>query len=229
MQVTAKDGGVEWPALQGPLKQRLLENFPFGDFLVETDAAAHTLLAHGLLELYQLLMVNAVPTDTAIASFASKARRWLDLLRAPGHGLPEDVDHDAGMYPHASVTPYGHALVQHLPEHLRRCQRLGLPLRAFSCSPVEKKHHIQGSFFFKATSRDGGTAGTNSSAATLHWENRQLARQAKEQSVVQHRMVNLRLRVRKPQPQPQPQPAAQVPKAKKQRAAGKKPTKFNVL
>ena len=219
---------MEWPALQGPLKQRLLENFPFADFLDKTDAAAHTRLAHGLLELYQLLMVNEVPTETSVTTFAAKARLWLDLLRAPGHGLPEDVDHYAGMYPHASVTPYGHALVQHLPEHLRRCQRLGLPLRAFSCSPVEKKHHIQGSFFFKANSRDGGTARTNSNATTLHWENRDLARKAKgEEKVVKHRMVNLRPRPRKPQPQTPARPRAPKGKRAARTAAGKR--KFNVL
>jgi len=141
-------------------------------------------------------MALDVPTDASIAVYERKARVWMELLRARGHGLPEDAAYDAGMYPLASVTPYGHALVQHVPDQLRRCQRLGLPLRAFSCAPVEKKHHIQGSFFFKATARDGGTAKSSSVAAVLHLENRQLRRAANPHKQGKSKQVRLQARPR---------------------------------
>ena len=65
-------------------------------------------------------------------------------------------------YQASDITPYMHVLVYHIPEMMRIHHHFGLA--AFSCSAVEKKNHQQVSYFFKKTTKDGGTGKGRKSA-----------------------------------------------------------------
>jgi len=60
------------------------------------------------------------------------------------------------LYPSASVTPYLHALVAHLPAHLRYCRSLGVPLKSFGTEAVEKKRKITCTPTFSFTTTKNG-------------------------------------------------------------------------
>ena len=67
-----------------------------------------------------------------------------------------------------------HVLVWHIWEFMEKHNKWGI--KSFSCSPVEKKNHMQVSFFFRKTIKDGGKL-VNSKAAIveiLEEENRSL-------------------------------------------------------
>jgi len=52
------------------------------------------------------------------------------------------------------VTPYIHVLVHHMYEFMTIHNNYGV--EAFTCSPVEKKNHMQISKYFRKTLKDGG-------------------------------------------------------------------------
>jgi len=75
------------------------------------------------------------------------------------------------MYP-GCVTPYIHALVYHVPEMLKRCREMGIPLRWMSAEPVEGKNHLHVHRFFASTHRDGGWPGESAETELLQIERR---------------------------------------------------------
>ena len=111
---------------------------------------------------------------TTGAFFRHKAKVWLDEFLAPSTGHPNNSNFIRGMYRIQDVTPYIHVLVNHVGEFLDIHYRFGLA--AFSCSPVEKKNHLQVCYFFRNTLKDGGHENSRKSAVLemLEHENRQL-------------------------------------------------------
>ena len=77
------------------------------------------------------------------------------------------------MYHTQDITPYIHVLVNHVAEFIDIHQEFGLA--AFSCSPVEKKNHMQICLYFQNTLKDGGNKNSRKSAILeiLEHENRQ--------------------------------------------------------
>jgi hypothetical protein len=100
---------------------------------------------------------------TDATQFSNDARAWLHQFLDSNY-----------FYQASDITPYMHVLVYHIPEMMRVHHHFGLA--AFSCSAVEKKNHQQVSYFFKKTTKDGGTGKGRKSAIVdiLEHENRVL-------------------------------------------------------
>ena len=81
---------------------------------------------------------------TDAVQFSNDARAWLHQFL--------DFNY---FYQVSDITPYIHVLVYYIPEMMHIHHHFGLA--AFLCSAVEKKNHQQVSYFFKKTTKDGGT------------------------------------------------------------------------
>jgi hypothetical protein len=81
--------------------------------------------------------------NKAIAAFRTAARDWVAALTKPSIGAMHQPGFQRGMYANARVTPYIHALVEHLHDQLEHAAKLGYPLAFFACDPCEKLHHLQ--------------------------------------------------------------------------------------
>eukprot|EP00160_Parvularia_atlantis_P009503 Unigene189_Nuclearia_a/m.679 Unigene189_Nuclearia_a/g.679 ORF Unigene189_Nuclearia_a/g.679 Unigene189_Nuclearia_a/m.679 type:complete len:135 (+) Unigene189_Nuclearia_a:3-407(+) len=104
----------------------------------------------------------------------NSARAFLRGIATSGSGMEDRDDVIAGAP--VPVTPYLHALVAHLPAHLRTCARLGVPLTNLSTEPVEKKNHQHASFYFTHTTHGGGSLRKSAVLTTMEKENRSLYR-----------------------------------------------------
>jgi hypothetical protein len=94
--------------------------------------------------------------------------------RKPG-GTKGQPGYQPAMYSvDTTVTPYLHALLCHVPAHLRTCRTLGVPLKCFSTEAVEKKNHQHTRFFFAHTTKNGGKQLQSAIEAILRKENRLL-------------------------------------------------------
>ncbi|UZO20850.1 uncharacterized protein OCT59_013261 [Rhizophagus irregularis] len=102
------------------------------------------------------------------------AKSWLDAFTAPSTGHPNRSNFVRGMYRVQDITPYIHVLCNHAAEFLEIHHEFGLA--AFSCSPVEKKNHMQVCLYFQNTLKDGGNKNSRKSAILemLEHENWQL-------------------------------------------------------
>jgi len=49
----------------------------------------------------------------------------------------------SGLYKKEDVTPYMHMFTMHVPYFMRQLKEIGLSLRLFSTSSIEKKNHDQ--------------------------------------------------------------------------------------
>jgi hypothetical protein len=93
---------------------------------------------------------------TDATQFSNDVRVWLHQFLDSNY-----------FYQASNITPYIHVLVYHIPEIMRIHHHFG--------SAVEKKNH-QVSYFFKKTTKDGGTGKERKSAIVdiLEHENRVL-------------------------------------------------------
>lgn len=103
------------------------------------------------------------------------ARSFLRVLTTPASGDEQEDDVISGSAP-IGVTPYLHAMLAHLGDHLRTCARLGTPLANFTTEPVEKKNHQHASFYFTHTTHGGGSRRKSAILTTMEKENRSLYR-----------------------------------------------------
>ena len=71
----------------------------------------------------------------------------------PAVGEPNTLGYIDGMYSTTDITPYIHVFVYHMPQFMFRHRAFGL--KAFSCSALEKKNHLQVKQFFNKTPKDG--------------------------------------------------------------------------
>ncbi|RGB28603.1 hypothetical protein C1646_767611 [Rhizophagus diaphanus] len=106
--------------------------------------------------------------------FRYKAKSWLDAFTAPSTGHPNRSNFVRGMYRVQDITPYIHVLCNYVAEFLEIHHEFGLA--AFSCSPVEKKNHMQVCLYFQNTLKDGRNKNSRKLAILemLEHENRQL-------------------------------------------------------
>jgi hypothetical protein len=115
-----------------------------------------------------------------------KGFEFLKTLKTPHSGNRKEESFCEGLYPDATITPYMHALVFHVPDQLCFTQSLGIPLCQFSSSGVEKKHHLQTSIFFRKTQKNGAVK-ISALHQILQTENRSLF---KKPELKQTKIVN---------------------------------------
>jgi len=72
---------------------------------------------------------------------------WLKEFLSPGVGHPRHSNYSKGLYTKSDITPYIHILIYHVHEFIDLHKQFGL--KAFSCSPVERKNGMQTSKFFQ--------------------------------------------------------------------------------
>ena len=111
------------------------------------------------------------PTTDPIV-FKSQAKLWLTKFLTPSMGDPRKKNYIKGLYTNNDVTPYIHVLVHHMYEFMVIHHDYGI--KAFTCSPVEKKKHIQISKYFRKTLKDGGREKKKAIIEILEHENRLL-------------------------------------------------------
>ena len=162
---------LQYTSLMGPDKQKILKEFNLtAVFQSTTRAIQIRALWDQFNELYSLMQNR----QTTGESFHYKAKAWLDAFLAPSIGHPNKSNFVRGMYRIQDITPYIHVLVNHVAEFIEIHQEFGLA--GFSCSPVEKKNHMQICRYFQNTLKNGGNKNSRKSAIIeiLEHENRQL-------------------------------------------------------
>jgi hypothetical protein len=162
---------LQYTSLMGPDKLKILKEFNLSSvFQSITRATQVRALWDQFNELYLLIQDK----QTTGEFFRYKAQAWLNAFLAPSIGQPNKNNFIRGMYRIQDVTPYIHVLVNHVAEFMEIHQEFGLA--AFSCSPVEKKNHIQICLYFQNTLKDGVNNNSRKSAILemLEHENRQL-------------------------------------------------------
>lgn len=187
-------GSIGWTSLRGNDKYTLLKDLKLDDILPTERGAATRALWTKFLHVYDKANVHRTLTEAEIVDVEVRARTThsirpatlclsclqtsaRDFVRsyiAPPTGTEGAPDYTPGMYPGATVTPYMHALSEHLGAHLRTCARFGIPLTNFSTEPVEFKNHQHIKFFFHHTTQGGGKMGKSPILFTMEKENRQL-------------------------------------------------------
>ncbi|CAB4429045.1 unnamed protein product [Rhizophagus irregularis] len=154
-------GSTNWQytSLMGQDKLIVLQHFNLAKLFPNSRAAQIRNLWNNFYSLHKA-MKNP---KTDAAQFSNDARAWLHQFLDSNY-----------FYQASDITPYMHVLVYHIPEMMRIHHHFGLA--AFSCSAVEKKNHQQVSYFFKKTTKDGGTGKGRKSAIVdiLEHENRVL-------------------------------------------------------
>ena len=139
--------------------------------LLPSRAAQIKAVWHGFLDLLAVVDGEILLSDEEIWKFKLAAKSWVNALTAPSTGDHASATFQRGMYP-GCVTPYIHALVYHIPEMLKRCREMGIPLRWMSAEPVEGKNHLHVHRFFASTHRDGGWPGESAETELLQIERR---------------------------------------------------------
>src|SRR5438034_5324165 len=132
-----------YTSLMGQDKLKVLRNFNLEIIFEPTRAKMIRKLWDDFNNLYSALKNEC--TDPI--EFQSAAKAWLNYFLMPSIGNPEDPNFVKGLYRPADITPYMHVLVWHVREFMEKHNKWGI--KSFSCSPVEKKNHMQISFFFR--------------------------------------------------------------------------------
>eukprot|EP00732_Lithocolla_globosa_P001709 Lithocolla_globosa_v1_NODE_915_length_3086_cov_10.832728.p1 type:complete len:893 gc:universal NODE_915_length_3086_cov_10.832728:2856-178(-) len=124
---------LEWTALMGPAKKKLLANLPtyFPSFLPEQSATKSQNLWKQFHRLNRVINSNN-PTQQEINSFDNLAKNWVRLFLAYGYRLTTTKD----------VTPYMHVVAYHVSEMLKRfktikfCSAEGVEANNFDCNRI---------------------------------------------------------------------------------------------
>jgi len=139
-----------YTSLMGGDKLKVLKNYNLESVLPENRAIIIRQLWDDFDDLYTALQDPM--TDPIV--FKSQAKLWLTKFLTPSMGDPRKKNYIKGLYTNNDVTPYIHVLVHHMYEFMVIHHDYGI--KAFTCSPVEKKNHIQISKYFRKTLKDGG-------------------------------------------------------------------------
>jgi len=156
----SKDGILSWTSLSGVSKKKMLEKLPVASFFPEDPSRGARVQAvwKGFLELYGIYsnIEYCYQNKTYSPSeFAEKAKAWIQELTAPSSGDPDMDSYQRGMYSDSAVTPYMHAVVQHIPQMMTRLLGFGFTLQLFSCHSLEKKNHSQTCDVFRCSLKGG--------------------------------------------------------------------------
>ena len=145
-------GSNNWcyTSLMGEDKMKVLKNFDIESILPKNRSDLIRELWNDFDRLYTALRDST--TDPNF--FKIQAKLWLNKFLIPSIGEPRKGNYIKGLYTNNDVTPYIHVLVHHIHEFMTIHHSFGI--KAFTCSPVEKKNHMQISKYFRKTLRDGG-------------------------------------------------------------------------
>jgi len=129
---------------------KILTEFDLRVLLPEDRAVKIKHLWEGFHSLY----IALCDKNTDSEKFRMDALDWLKEFLSPGVGHPRHSNYSKGLYTKSDITPYIHILIYHIHEFIDLHKQFGL--KAFSCSPVERKNGMQTSKFFHKTTKDGG-------------------------------------------------------------------------
>jgi hypothetical protein len=109
----------------GDSKERLLRRLDRAAILPDPRASATRAVWTGFLGLCSIARTPAILDAESIAAFRTAARAWVAALARPSTGSAHQPGFQRGMYANARVTPYMHALAEHLPDRLEHAAKLG--------------------------------------------------------------------------------------------------------
>jgi hypothetical protein len=155
----SKEGAISWTSLNGTQKKKALAELDvISLFPSASRGAAVQAIWRGFYRLYQIYSSPTYTSDGvkySPAQFGAEAAQWVKALTAPAHGDPDQADYRPGMYADASVTPYMHAVIVHVPQQMAYLQQFQFSLSMFSCHSLEKKNHSQTCDVFRCTLKGG--------------------------------------------------------------------------
>jgi hypothetical protein len=157
-----------YTSLMGEDKLKVLKNYNLESVLSENRSTIIRQLWNDFDDLYTALQ----DTTTDPIAFKNQAKLWLIKFLTPSVGDPRKKGYIKGLYTNNDVTPYIHVLVHHVYEFMIIHHNYGI--KAFTCSPVEKKNHMQISKYFRKTLKDGGRGRKKAVIEILEHENRLL-------------------------------------------------------
>jgi hypothetical protein len=80
-------------------------------------------------------------SDQEIDQFEIDTQNWIRMFYRPTQGHMNSTTQVPGLYRKDDVTPYMHVFAKHVPQFMRQLKEIGLSLRTFSTSSIEKKNH----------------------------------------------------------------------------------------
>jgi len=132
----------------GPDKKKLLQYFPISEFVSGVRGVAIENLWREFHRLYEILRKPSY-TEEEILKFEEDAKNWVRTFCRPTIGQMNSKTAIPGLYRKEDITPYMHMLTMHVPDCMRRLKEIGLSIRLFSTSSIEKKNHNQVYIMFK--------------------------------------------------------------------------------
>jgi hypothetical protein len=126
----------------GPDKKKMLQYFPISEFISGTRGIAIENLWHEFYRLYEILR-KSFHSEEEILKFEKDAKDWVRTFCQPTIGQMNSTTAIPGLYRKEDVTPYMHMFTMHVPYFMRQLKEIGLSLRLFSTSSIEKKNHDQ--------------------------------------------------------------------------------------
>uniref|UniRef100_U9SQ70 Uncharacterized protein n=1 Tax=Rhizophagus irregularis (strain DAOM 181602 / DAOM 197198 / MUCL 43194) TaxID=747089 RepID=U9SQ70_RHIID len=109
-----------------------------------------------------------------LINLKSDTQNWICTFYRPTQGHMNSGTQIPGLYRKDDVTPYMHVFAKHVPQFMRQLKEIGLSLRTFSTSSIEKKNHNHVCLFFGGTTMGGRTDGKSVVYNIMSFENRQL-------------------------------------------------------
>jgi hypothetical protein len=136
-------GTWNWTSLMGPSKIKMLEYFPITEFMEGERGTTVQFLWREFSRLYNIMRKDSI-SDQEIDTFETDVRKWIKLFCRPSQNSLNSSDIGLeSIYPSTSVSPYMHALANHVPQFMKQLNQKNLCLRYFSTSSIEKKNHQQ--------------------------------------------------------------------------------------
>jgi hypothetical protein len=169
---------LKWTSLMGDDKLKMFEKLDlkliFGPGF-EQRAIAVRALWDKFLSLNTTIKLHKVLSRDEISLFRKGTSEFMDLFLAKDNDVPKNQKgYVRGMYLPNDVTPYLHALCNHVHTFLATAASLGIPFRFFSCESLEKKNHDQVRLYFTKTRKDGGKNYKSAVREIMEIENRSL-------------------------------------------------------
>ena len=139
----SSSGTWNWTSLMEPSKIKMLEHFPVTEFMEGERGATVQFLWREFSRLYNIMRKDSI-SDQEIDTFETDVIKWIKLFCRPSQNSLNSSDIGLeSIYPSTSVSPYMHALANHVPQFMKQLNQKNLCLRYFSTSSIEKKNHQQ--------------------------------------------------------------------------------------
>ena len=124
----------------GPDKKKTLKEFPVSHFIPDIRGKDIEKLWREFYRLYTILHKEYL-SDQEIDQFEIDTQNWIRTFYRPTQGHMNSGTQIPGLYRKDDVTPYMHVFAKHVPQFMRQLKEIGLSLRTFSTSSIEKKNH----------------------------------------------------------------------------------------